>query len=405
MGSFRNRIRISEILNVSKIITYGIVQPGSHDPKGVYMIRSQDYSRGWSDLGKMYRVSAEVDRPYERSRVRSGDILITVVGANIGKIAVVPETLDGANISRSVARISVNSRKANSTFVKLLLESQVEKLVYVNQVGGAQPVLNLKDLGKFEIPYPSLKEQSKIAEILSTWDEAIEQTQKLIEQLKQRKKGLMQQLLTGKKRLKGFSGEWGSVKMKDLFEEVRDRNDGGDHEPLTISAKSGFISQKMKFDKIIAGSSLSKYIKLQKGDFSYNKGNSKTYQMGCVFLLEKFDTAVVPFVYISFRKKGGVHNVFYKHWFAAHGLDRQLKAIITSGARGDGLLNVNKRDFFNLIVPQLPLDEQIEIASVIENATHEINRHEEKLNLLIEQKKGLMQQLLTGQKRVTIKSK
>lgn len=220
----------------------------------------------------------------------------------------------------------------------------------LSQRSGGQTGVETDMLYKYPLPLPPLPEQQKIAEILSTWDEAIAQTKALIEQLKLRNKGLAQQLLTGKKRLKGFSGEWKEVKLGDVFEEIKEKNDGGPHEPLTISAKLGFVSQREKFDRIIAGGSLEKYTLIKRGEFSYNKGNSKTYPMGCIFLLEDYESAVIPFVYISFRAKQNISNGFYKNWFANHGLDRQLKAIITSGARGDGLLNVNKKDFFSLMI-------------------------------------------------------
>ncbi len=162
------------------------------------------------------------------------------------------------------------------------------------------------------------------------------------------------------------------------------------------------ISQEDKFDRVIAGDSLKKYSQLKRGDFAYNKGNSKTYQMGCVYQLEEKESALVPFVYICFSPTDAVHSTFYKQWFFAHGLDRQLRRIITSGARGDGLLNVDADDFFKLEIP-FPLKlEQIAIAQVLQAADKEIQLLKNKSEKLKVQKKGIMQVLLTGKKRLKV---
>ena len=191
--------------------------------------------------------------------------------------------------------------------------------------------------------------------------------------------------------------------MKDVFDRIYNINDGDDkHSVMTISAKRGLISQEDKFDRVIAGDSLKKYTLLSKNDFAYNKGNSKTYQMGCIYQLEDIESALVPFVYICFSPTEKVYSAFYKHWFLAHGLDRQLNRIITSGARGDGLLNVNTDEFFKLKIPYPTLEEQTGIAQVLQAASNEVRVLRNKLDKLKEQKKGLMQVLLTGKKRLKI---
>ena len=102
---------------------------------------------------------------------------------------------------------------SNDLFLYYLL-NHLNLNKYANK--NAQPVISGAIIYSIKIPLPPLPEQKKIAQILSTWDEAITTTENLIEKLKTRKKGLMQQLLTGKTRLKGFSGEWKSVKLGDV---------------------------------------------------------------------------------------------------------------------------------------------------------------------------------------------
>lgn len=255
-----------------------------------------------------------------------------------------------------------------------------------------------------QIIVPPRLEQRKIAEILSTWDKAIELQTVLIAKLILRKKGLMQQLLTSKKRLPGFSEPWKHIIMREVFDPVTEKNDGKGHMPMTISAKMGLVSQEHKFERVVAGNSLVNYTLIKAGDFAYNKGNSNLYEMGCIYRLNDA-SAVVPFVYICFRSKNEtlIDGNFYQYFFANHGLDQQLKKIITSGARGDGLLNVDCKDFFSLQIPYPSTKEQCSIAQILTTVDHEIAKEKQKLEALKQQKKGLMQQLLTGKKRVITK--
>ncbi|WCL81465.1 restriction endonuclease subunit S [Saprospira sp. CCB-QB6] len=336
-----------------------------------------------------------------------GELLISRMNAPnlVGACAYIHQSYDNLYLPDRLWMTELNHDIVNSKHLNLLLNSGLYRYkLKMKATGTSNSMKNIskKSFLKIKIPLPPLPEQARIADCLSQWDRGIALLERLIAQKEEQKKGLMQQLLTGRQRLPGFAGEWERVKLGDVFEEIKEINDGGDHEPLTISAKIGFVSQRSKFDRVIAGKSLSKYRLLTKGDFAYNKGNSKTYPMGCVYLLRKYDSALVPFVYISFRAKvdADIDNMFYQHWFSNHGLDKQLKQIITSGARGDGLLNVNKGSFFSLKIPLPPLPEQKAIAAVLNTADRELSLLGAKLGQYRLQKRGLMQQLLMGRKRL-----
>ncbi|MDO6435638.1 restriction endonuclease subunit S [Flavitalea sp. BT771] len=305
-----------------------------------------------------------------------------------------------ATINQALSAITVDIEKTDRQFLLNWLNANVGLWKSFAGSSRKDPNITSNDVGDFPVIDMPLSEQRQIAAILSTWDAAIAKEKQLIDALQTRHRALMQQLLSGKKRLKGFRGKWRDVRMGELFKEIKDTNDGKGHSVMTISARHGLISQQDKFDRIIAGDSLEKYTLLKKGDFAYNKGNSKLYEMGCVYLLDGVDSAIVPFVYICFRPTNLVESSFYKYWFAAHGLDRQLKRIITSGARGDGLLNVNTDDFFKLNVPFLQREEQSAIAAILNASEKEIQIHSRRLAALKQQRKGLMQVLLTGKVRV-----
>lgn len=327
--------------------------------------------------------------------VNVGDLIFALYGANSGDCAI--SQINGA-INQAI--LCIRSLSVINPFLQPYLELQKDRFI-AKYLQGGQGNLSGEIVSSYTIPVPPLAEQRKIAEILGVWDEAIEKQSRLIGKLELRKRALMQHLLTGRTRLPGFTTLWQKRRMKDCFEHITDTSNGCEYLPMTISARLGLISQKDKFDRVIAGDSLKKYTHIQKGDFAYNKGNSNLYEMGCIYRLKEQD-AVVPFVYLCFRPKQNVIGEFYQHFFINHGLDRQLKRIITSGARGDGLLNVDKTDFFELEIVYPPIAEQKAIAEVLTAADNEIATHRKRLEALRLQKRGLMQQLLTGKTRVKI---
>lgn len=324
--------------------------------------------------------------------------LITATRMSLGKV--VNYEIDVA-INQDLKAIFPKDN-LDAKFLQFWFEKNVN---FIQKLGIGSTVvgISLNDLYGLDFYEVPLTEQKAIAACLNKWDDAITKTNQLIEQKELRRKWLMQQLLTGKRRLKGFSGEWIDKEFGELFNHIKNVNDGGNSHPvMTISSKLGLISQEDKFDRIIAGESLKKYTQLKNGDFAYNKGNSKTYPMGCIYRLEEKQSALVPFVYICFSPTESVDGLFYKYWFSAHGVDRQLNRIITSGARGDGLLNVNSDDFFKIKILYPPKEEQTAIAKILQAADKEIELLKYKRDQLKEQKKGLMQQLLTGKKRLKI---
>lgn len=361
-------------------------------------------NNGFSFIEKSF-ITKKKDEELRKGKLKRFDLILTTRGT-VGNIAFYDSSIpfDHLRINSGMVLIRNENNQIHTDFIykcfaSSLLQNQVTKIAF----GSAQPQLTVKEIYKFNFPFPPLSEQLAIATCLSTIDETITKTNQLIAQKELRKKWLMQQLLSGKKRLKGFGWEWKEVKIGDVFEGIKETNDGGDsHSIMTISSKLGLISQQDKFDRVIAGDSLKKYTQLKIGDFAYNKGNSKTYPMGCVYQLEEYQSALVPFVYICFKPSDKISSLFYKQWFNAHGLDRQLQRIITSGARGDGLLNVNSDDFFKLKIPLPPKDEQTAIAQVLQSADKEIQLLKAKADKLKEEKKGMMQVLLTGKKRLKI---
>jgi type I restriction enzyme S subunit len=240
--------------------------------------------------------------------------------------------------------------------------------------------------------------------VLSTADAAIHTTEKLIAQKELRKKWLMQQLLTGKKRLKGFDGEWVEKKLSDLFDRVTRKNLEGNTTVVTISAQRGFVRQTDFFNKNIASEITDNYFLVERGEFCYNKSYSNGYPWGATKRLNDFDKAVVTTLYICFgvKDKKKTNPEFFEQYFGANHLDKGLTKIAHEGGRAHGLLNVTPSDFFSLKIIVPSYEEQTAIAQVLQATDKEISLLKAKAEKLREQKKGLMQVLLTGKVRLKI---
>ena len=263
----------------------------------------------------------------------------------------------------------------------------------------AVPLVNKSDFEKLQIPIPPLPEQQKIAEILSTWDKAIQEVGLLIKKLEVRNKALAFSLLTGKKRVKGFEEKWEITNFGKIISRVTTKNEELDDTVVTISAKRGFILQEDFFNKRVASDTLSGYYLLKKGQFAYNKSYSNGYPMGVFKRLNDFDKAVVTTLYICFELKENICSDFMVHYFDNGLMNTNLMKIAKEGGRAHGLLNIGIEDFMNLKITMPSLEEQTAIAKILNTAHKELKRYQEKLKALQQQKKGLMQQLLTGKIR------
>lgn len=298
-----------------------------------------------------------------------------------------------------------NKTEVSTEYLAQLFRSLLgRRIIYKLAQGATRYNISKTNLLNEEIPLPPLPEQKAIARVLSTADATILTTEKLIAQKELRKKWLMQQLLTGKMRLKGFGGEWKEKKLSEVFERVTRKNTEGNTTVVTISAQRGFVRQTDFFKKNIASEITDNYFLVEKGEFCYNKSYSNGYPWGATKRLIDFDKAVVTTLYICFGVKDEKKNnpEFFEQYFNANLLDKGLTKIAHEGGRAHGLLNVTPSDFFSLKATVPTYEEQTEIAQVLQAADKEIQLLKAKAEKLREQKKGLMQVLLTGKVRLKI---
>jgi type I restriction enzyme, S subunit len=275
---------------------------------------------------------------------------------------------------------------------------------------GARTGLNLAILRELEVPLPPIKEQRKIAAILSSVDEAIEKTEAIIEQTEKVKKGLMQQLLTKgightkfkKTKIGDIPEQWEIRKLNQVSTRITEKNKGKTDRVLTISGLHGLVSQTEYFNKSVASKNIDGYYYLKKGDFAYNKSYSDGYPLGAIKMLERYPDGVVSTLYICFRINENMCKDYFRYYFESNLWNSEVSAIAPEGGRSHGLLNVGVNDFFNIFIPIPPIEEQYKISSIIRSVENKEKLELEKLEKLKTIKMGLMQVLLTGKVRVKV---
>ncbi|ODM56932.1 restriction endonuclease subunit S [Vibrio harveyi] len=287
----------------------------------------------------------------------------------------------------------------------LTYEHRLMNMVTGTGIGAGK--LDTTDLQSLDVFLPPLPEQRKIAQILSTWDRGIATTEKLIDASKQQKKALMQQLLTGKKRLvdpetgKAFEGEWERHSLSDLV--YVDRKSLGKKTPDNFKFKYislshvdfGVISKELEVHEFSAAPSRARRV-LQDGDILMSTVRPNLKGFAKVTSCYADCIASTGFAVLTPKKKVS-GDYIYQYIFSAH-VTGQIDSLVV----GSNYPAINSSDVSGLKVYCPAFEEQQKIASVLTAVDKDIELLEAKLAHLKQEKKALMQQLLTGKRRVQV---
>ncbi|MDY3299915.1 MAG: restriction endonuclease subunit S [Limosilactobacillus reuteri] len=258
---------------------------------------------------------------------------------------------------------------------------------------------NLVSNSRFNFPENTI-ESIKIGNLILQLDKLITLQQRKLEQLKQLKKAMLQQLFVDKNskqpnlRFKNFNSDWKQRKLKNISKRIlRKNSDLQSLLPLTISAQDGLVDQTLYFNKQVASKQLKNYLLLYNGDFAYNKSYSVGYPYGAIKRLDKYKQGVLSTLYIAF-KPTNINSDFLQHYYDTDKWYREIYRNAAEGARNHGLLNISTNDFFNskLVTPS-DNDEQLKIAKIINLFNHLITLRQNKLTQLTTLKKYLLQNL------------
>lgn len=322
--------------------------------------------------------------------VVKGDIIYSKIRPYLNKVAIADQ-----DCLCSADMYAIKTEKnIKAEYLKYqMLHSRFLNLVSRYSARTGIPKVNREDLNLIDIVVPPLSEQKAIADCLGAWDKAIDTHSQLIVQKEERKKGLMQQLLTGKKRLPGFSEEWMDSKLGDVTKIISRRNkDLVEARIYSVTNDKGFIYQSDHFSREVAGEDLKSYKVIHKGEFAYNPAR---INVGSIAYFSD-DKGVISSLYVCFKTNKGINDDFLNYFLQ---LDKTKYDI---GRYGEGGVRIYLwYPLFASIKIKLPLiEEQRAIAQVLNTTDAEINLLKRKIKKLKKQKKGLMQQLLTGKKRL-----
>ncbi|MEO9276143.1 restriction endonuclease subunit S [Marinomonas sp. 5E14-1] len=369
---------------------------------GIPIIRNLNIKKGYFDDSKMLYLSEEFSSKHPNKRVKAGDVITVHTGSNVGLTCVVPEEYNLAQTFTTLI-VTPKAKDLDSWFLNYVLNSdygeyQALRLV----VGGGKGNLNTSDFKIYPLLLPPLSEQRKIAKILSTWDKAISTTERLIDNSKQQKKALMQQLLTGKKRLlddsgKTFESEWDYVRAGNIFLTRSNKKHDSDLPILAITQDQGAIPREfIDYNVSVTKESISGYKVVEQGDFIISL---RSFQGGIEYSRYK---GICSPAYVILYPKIKIVDAFYKYHLKSHIFIQAMKSRL-EGIR-DGKI-ISYKYFSEIKLPKPSLEEQQKIASVLTNADKEIELLEQQLADLKQEKKALMQQLLTGKRRVKVDDK
>ena len=297
-------------------------------------------------------------------------ILCARVGANAGYIYSIDEKCDVSDNTLIISNfINVNSK----FYEESLKQYNLNRLIF----GSGQPLITGTILKNIQLPIPPLPEQQAIANCLTTWDSGIEKLTQLIAAKREQKKGLMQQLLTGKKRLDGFVGEWKEVKLEDL--SFRKTSSLKSSDLIENSGKYGVYGATGFITKVDFYDEKEPYIAIVKDGSG----------VGNMYLLEGESSVI-----------GTMDKIFPKDSNLIFLYNRMKGFNFGKYKVGGAIPHIYYKDYSKEIISIPSLDEQKAIANVLFTADQEISLLEAKLAAMKEEKKGLMQVLLTGEKRL-----
>ena len=323
--------------------------------------------------------------------------ILIVSRVGVGKIAINNKPLCTSQDFQSLIL-----KKDNHIFLAYKIKNEIQKLIACNQGTSIKGFVK-EDLSNLQIPLPPLKEQEKIAEILTTWDEAITKQTELLEAKELQKKALMQKLLSGEVRFDGFSDKWKEVRIDKLFDfkkgqelskEKLEKN--GIFECILYGELYTTYSEVIS--EIKSKTNIKEGIKSKIDDILIPASTTTSaIDLAIASTIQKDNVLIGGDINILRKKTNNINGEFISKY-----LTHIKKMEIAKYAQGITIIHLYSKDFKHLKIKLPSLPEQQKIAEVLSLADDEINLLKNELEELKLQKKALMQKLLTGEVRVKV---
>ena len=365
-------------------------------------IRVADMRPGGVDLAEIKYVPDGAFPTIQNYRIYESDIFISVAGT-LGIVGVIPPQLNGANLTENADRLT--DLQCDRDYLKYwLMSSPIQKAIDAIRTVGAQPKLALGRIAKFTIAIPSKRvEQRAIATALSDVDALITALDKLIAKKRAIKTAAMQQLLTGKTRLPGFSGEWETKRLGELGVFLKGSNVNRDEaqsgpNPCIRYGELYTVHNEVirEFTSWISRETAEKATKIKKGDVLFAGSGETKEEIGkCASFLGDFEAYAGGDIVIL-RPTSDVDSIYLGYALNAPAIARQKAA----RGQGDAVVHISARALSDIVLKLPPVEEQTAIAQVLSDMDAEIAALEARRDKTRAIKQGMMQQLLTGRVRL-----
>lgn len=383
-------------LNVGAVITstqYGL-SVASEEGGGTPIVGMKDIQDGRVNLNPEARVNLSPE-DFQKYRLLKGDILLNRTNSPslVGKAAIVEDDADVVFASYLV-RLTVDRQKASPEYINFWLNSDrgQKQIKALATRAVSQANLNPTTFCEhFYLPIPGLCTQQNIAAALKAWDDATAKLGVLIAALERRKQGLMQQLLTGRRRLKGFKGKWKLLRADKLFTEISVRNQTAEEQLLSVTQDRGVIPRDMLVGRVTMPAGTVDAFKLVEQDNFVI--SLRSFQGG---LEHSAYRGLVSPAYTVLQASDEIHPAFFRHYFKSTDFVKRLSVAVV-GIR-DGK-QISYTDFRSIKLPLPPMAEQKALNELLDLAEQDIVLCRERLEGLQRQKRALMQKLLSGEWR------
>jgi type I restriction enzyme S subunit len=361
------------------------VQIGPNTPGGVPIVPIKHLTR--IDEAVLHYASPAIEEVYAGSRIKGGDILISVKGT-IGEVGLVPLGFEG-NIAREVARIRSGPACDPEYLAAYLEAGQTQKRISSKVVGSTRLEFSIHALRAFLVALPCLDEQRRIAGVARLWADAIRKAEQLLAAKERHYRHELSRLISRCQHPRAHIGTFAA--------EVSARNpDGNEARVLSVTNSRGFVLPEDQFERRVASADLSSYKVVRRGQYAYNPSR---INVGSIARLDGWDNGVLSPMYVVFRlDEANVDSDYFLHWLNSH----EARQRIRNSAQGGVRETVAFSEFAAIAIPLPALHTQTIIARYLNALREDIVLLGRSVAALKAQKRGLMQKLLTGQWRLPV---
>lgn len=374
-------------------IASGQVDPKKTEFSGLPLVGSENLPSGGGDLIGEILSAKKIGAISGKYLFKPRQVIYSKIRPNLNKLWL--SSFDGL-CSADIYPITFDEERVLPEYAYyFMLGDQFRKVAVSASMRSGIPKVNRDDLSSAIIAAPSTVEQRRIVRVLDAADRQITLSERIATEATQQANAIVRELITG------ITAD--DVEFSRVVSRVKRSPINGNEVPLTISAEIGLVPQTRFFDKRVASDVVDTYTLIRRGEFAYNKSYSNGYPYGVIKRLEEVEEGVLSSLYLCFQidDEKALNGDYLAAICESGFFNRQIHMIAHEGARNHGLLNVSAEDFFAMTLPLPSMKEQKRIAEAVRLARMRSQRSRARLEALQQQKRGLMQQLLTGRQRLT----